>query len=118
MARVFSCIQFKMKKRGRWMLRITDALAVIGLFLLAYSYFVEPQRLVVTQQDLAISGWDPAIDGFKIVAIGDLHGGSNAVDEMRIRQVVSLTNEQNPDLVVLLGDYVSQKNYWSKLGDH
>lgn len=63
-------------------------------------------------------GWDPALDGFKIVAIGDVHGGSNAVDEAKIRQVVELANEQNPDLVVLLGDYVSQRNYWSKLGDH
>ena len=96
--------------------------AVIGLliaFLLAlgYSYFIEPSRLIVNQQTLEIKGWDPAIDGFKIVAIGDIHGGSNAVDEAKLRKVVDLANEQNADLIVLLGDYVSQAARDPLLGD-
>jgi predicted MPP superfamily phosphohydrolase len=107
-----------MKKRGSRILKILSALTIIGLLLLAYSYFIEPRSLLVTQQDLAINGWDPALDGFKIVAIGDIHGGSNAVDEAKLKQIIELTNEQNPDLIVLLGDYVSQRSYWSKLGDH
>jgi len=96
--------------------------AVIGLliaFLLAlgYSYFIEPSRLVVNQQTLEIKGWDPALDGFKIVAIGDIHGGSNAVDEAKLHKVVELANEQNADLIVLLGDYVSQAARDPLLGD-
>ena len=96
--------------------------AVIGLliaFLLAlgYSYFIEPSRLVVNQQTLEIKGWDPALDGFKIVAIGDIHGGSNAVDEAKLHKIVQLTNEQNADLIVLLGDYVSQAARDPLLGD-
>jgi len=96
--------------------------AVIGLliaFLLAlgYSYFIEPSRLIVNQQTLEIKGWDPAIDGFKIVAIGDIHGGSNAVDEAKLHKVVELANEQNADLIVLLGDYVSQAARDPLLGD-
>src|SRR6476661_3555808 len=101
--------------------RILSALAFIFVtcvLLLAYSYFIEPRRLVVTEQTLTIKDWDPALDGFRMVAIGDIHGGSNAVDEAKIRRVVETANAQNPDLVVLLGDYVSQASYWSKLGDH
>jgi uncharacterized protein len=118
MARVFSCNKFGMKKRGRQILKIIGALGIVGLALLSYSYFIEPRRLVVTRQDITIRGWDPALNGFRIVAIGDIHGGSNAVDEAKIRQIVELANAQDPDLVVLLGDYVSQLNYWSRVNDH
>src|SRR5262245_596374 len=99
-----------MKKRGRQILRIAGVLALVGLVLLAYSYFIEPRRLVIVQQTLPIKGWDPALDGFKIVAIGDVHAGSNDVDENKLKRIVELTNEQNPDLIVLLGDYVSQRD--------
>jgi predicted MPP superfamily phosphohydrolase len=74
---------------------------------IAYSYFIEPHRLVVTSSDLKINRLAPAFDGLKMVAIGDIHGGSNAVDEVMLDRVVTAANEQNADLIVLLGDYVS-----------
>jgi predicted MPP superfamily phosphohydrolase len=74
---------------------------------LGYSYFIEPHRLVINEQTLLINSWDPALDGFKIVAIGDIHGGSNAVDEEKLRTIVRTANSQYADLIVLLGDYVA-----------
>ncbi|MBV9241283.1 MAG: metallophosphoesterase [Acidobacteria bacterium] len=87
---------------------ILATLAVAALLCLAYGYFVEPRELVVNIQDLPVQGLDPAFDGLKIVAIGDIHGGSNYVTEETIREVVARSNEQQPDVVVLLGDYVTQ----------
>jgi predicted MPP superfamily phosphohydrolase len=97
-----------MKKRLKLLIKLFCIAIVLFLLALGYSYFIEPRRLVVNQQSLAIKGWDPALEGFKIVAIGDIHGGSNAVDDAKLHRIVELTNAQNPDLVVLLGDYVSQ----------
>lgn len=88
-------------------LRIAAGVILFGLLALAYSYFIEPRRLVANINELPIKNFDKTFDGLKIVAIGDIHGGSNGVDADKIRRVVELSNEQNPDIVVLLGDYVS-----------
>jgi len=82
--------------------------ALISAALIAYAYFIEPQRLVTTEKDLSIKGWNPVFNGFRVVAIGDIHAGSNGADETKIRQVVEAVNLQDPDIVVLLGDYVSE----------
>lgn len=88
------------------LLLVCLALAV-GLFV--WGFVIEPDRLVVRHYDLKIKNWNPAHDNYKIVAVSDIHGGANFIDEEKIQLVVELVNEQKPDLVVLLGDYISEE---------
>ena len=85
------------------------ALTLFASLCVAYGYFIEPNRLVVNEQEIRITGWDPAFDGLRIAMISDIHGGSNGGSAENIRRVVETTNRQNPDLIVLLGDYASQE---------
>ena len=97
----------------KWPKRILIAFASVALLittLLGYSYFVEPSRLVVNAVEMRLPNFSPTLNGFKIVAISDIHGGSNNVDEGKLRQIVERANAQDPDLIVLLGDHVSQTN--------
>src|SRR5881394_4100679 len=95
----------------KWLKRIGLVLLTIIVLiggLAAYAYFVEPRRFVVVEETLAVPNWDPALNGFKVVAISDIHAGSNYAPLERLRLVVEKANEQNADLIVLLGDYVSE----------
>ena len=97
----------------KWLKRIALTLLAIVILialLAAYTYFVEPRRFVVVEEKLIIPNWDPQLNGFKVVAISDIHTGSNYAPVERLRLVVEKANEQNADLIVLLGDYVSESS--------
>ncbi|HEX6124380.1 MAG TPA: hypothetical protein VFZ23_03330, partial [Pyrinomonadaceae bacterium] len=94
-----------MKFLSRNFLMIFAGFVSLGCGFLAYSYFVEPNRLVVTREVIRIKDWHPAFEGLRIAMISDIHGGSNGASAEQIRRVVLTANAENPDVIVLLGDY-------------
>jgi predicted MPP superfamily phosphohydrolase len=96
----------------KWLKRIAVLFSSIFLLLVligAYAYFIEPRRLVINENMISVPHWSANLNGFRIVAVSDIHGGSNYVTEERLRELVAKANAQNPDLIVLLGDYVSER---------
>lgn len=97
-----------MKRGGKaWViLRAIGALLAIAFGLLIWSVFIEPDRLVVKQVDLPLPGWRADTGVLKLVAVSDLHVGSPHVDAKKLDRVVAEINAQEPDVIVLLGDFV------------
>jgi predicted MPP superfamily phosphohydrolase len=78
-----------------------------------YAFLIEPNRLVVRQETVEIENWPKELGGLRIALIGDIHTGGPFINDQKLRQIVELTNQQNPDLIVLLGDYMSPNRWHS-----
>lgn len=79
------------------------------IFLLVYSFFIEPNMLIVKNYRIK----DESLKGIKIVFIGDLHIQPD--QSKRLNKVVNLVNEQNPDIVLSVGDFVNGQTEKSTL---
>lgn len=72
----------------------------IGILLLTWSYFIEPNRLTVQTYRFAFK----ELAGLRIIYLTDLHAAPH--DESKLEKLVAKINAQKPDLVLLGGDYV------------
>lgn len=100
----------------KWLKRIGVVFATFALLItifLFYAYYIEPRQFVIVREELAVPKWSPSLNGFRVVAIADIHTGSNYAPPERVRYVVEQANAQEADLIVLLGDYVSESK-WSR----
>ena len=84
-----------------------------GLFLAmvgpgAYAAAWEPGRQVVTRYRLTPRGW-PAGRRLRVAVLSDLHVGSLHVPLTRVSELVAATNALQPDLTLLLGDFVASR---------
>ena len=95
-------------KRRRFLKR--SALACLGiggtgLAAAVDALVVEPRWIGVERLDVPIRGLGAALDGLRVVLISDTHCGP-WTRPAYVRKAVRLANEQEPDVVLLLGDYV------------
>jgi predicted MPP superfamily phosphohydrolase len=68
--------------------------------------WVEPRRLVVRHEALALHHWPQALDGLRLGVISDIHAGVPHMGRAAIARAVDRLAAEVPDLVVLLGDYL------------
>lgn len=78
------------------------------LSLVVWSFFIEPNRLTVNRVTLEIPNWSTKLDGLRVVTVSDIHAGSPFINEVKLDELVEKVNAEQPDVVVLLGDYIIQ----------
>jgi predicted MPP superfamily phosphohydrolase len=94
----------------RWPKRLRVAFAAIILFLAGaafWGFLIEPGRLVVHEQTIQIDNWPPQLDGLRIAVLSDLHVDNRFITEKKLRTIVARTNQLQPELIVILGDYIA-----------
>lgn len=111
----------KTKKRT-WVIVIVTILilALIGMGMVAYGFFVEPHLVKVNKFKLGLQGSDAT--QVRVVQISDLHIKSDFTSES-LAKIVDKINLQNPDIVLFTGDlydnyakYNDDENVIAELG--
>src|ERR1044071_8025493 len=93
-------------------LRILFAAIVLLLAGVAFwAFLIEPGRLVVREQTIQIDNWPRELDGLRIVVLSDIHADDWFVDDEKLRTIVERTNQLQPELIVILGDYMSSNGH-------
>ena len=98
----------------RWQKGIRISAALVPLILaglLFWGFVIEPNRLIVHYETVKIETWPTELSGLRIAVISDIHTGAWYIDDRKLQRIVELTNQQQPDLIVLLGDYMVSNNW-------
>jgi len=74
---------------------------IICALLFIWSFFIEPNMLAVRTLNLQVQG----LKGLKVVFVGDFH--IKPYQKKRLSYIVKKINEQRPDLILSIGDFVS-----------
>ncbi|HEX8847533.1 MAG TPA: metallophosphoesterase [Pyrinomonadaceae bacterium] len=96
------------KLRKKLLLKITAAALALGLVLtVIYVFFIEPNRLVVKEVTISLRDWPAKLENLKVAVLSDLHVGAPFINSAKLQLIVSKVNQAEPDLIVLLGDFIS-----------
>lgn len=81
------------------------AVSLGGLALAGWAFVWEPRSLVIRSVEAVLPAWPQSHGTVRIALLSDLHVGSPWIDRAALQRVVAAINREQPDIVVLLGDY-------------
>jgi len=100
--------EMKRKYSRRDFLKTAGYLSLLSLAAgaggLKYAMFVEPETLDVKEVEIKLPRLARQFSNYRIVQLSDLHMGG-WMDGTRLRKVVDVVKEQQPELVVITGDF-------------
>jgi len=113
-------LEIKMKRKfsRRDFLKTAGYLSLLsiasGMGGLRYGMVVEPEALDVNEVEIKLPHLSHQFSGYRLVQLSDLHMGG-WMDGERLRKVVDVVKEQQPDLVVITGDFFNGPVWSEKL---
>lgn len=97
-----------MKKKTKIILIVVIILLLCIAFVPIWAFFIEPNLLITRRIEIK----DQALKGIRVAYLSDLHvcqdGGDYALN------MVKKVNDQNPDIILLGGDYIVAEIYNNK----
>ena len=93
-----------MVRSKSWIRIIAIALLIAPFLAAVWGFGIEPGMLVVRHIPMALPGWNSDV---RAAVLSDLHIGSPHVGLDKLTTIVERTNAEHPDMVVLLGDFVT-----------
>jgi uncharacterized protein len=89
------------------LLALLAAVLIAGGAFAVKAFWIEPRSLVITRADIAVPQWPADARPLKLAMLADIQAAGPHVTAERVAEIVAQINALEPDLIVLLGDYVS-----------
>ena len=89
-------------------------LALLGALALAYMYSVALRDPIIRRANVQMPDWPVGTPPLKIVLIADVHVAGPDMPPARLSRIVDQINALRPDLVLIAGDFVSDKRTATK----
>lgn len=87
---------------------VASTLLIVAALLAFWAFWLEPASLRVKHSSISLSDWPASCDGLRIAVLSDLHVGSPFNGIRNLEKIVKQTQQQQPDLILLPGDFVIQ----------
>jgi predicted MPP superfamily phosphohydrolase len=97
------------KKYRNGLCEVTHLIFILfmaALSLVLWSVFIEPGLLVVNRYEMILPRWPVTESHLRIVVLSDLHVGAPHINQEMLKKIIEKTNQENPDLILLCGDYL------------
>jgi uncharacterized protein len=89
------------------LLALLAAVLIAGGAFAVKAFWIEPRSLVITRADIPVPQWPADARPLKLAMLADIQAAGPHVTAERVAEIVAEINALEPDLIVLLGDYVS-----------
>ena len=88
---------------------------LIACVLLGFRIFRwEPESIEVNHYDVLLKNWHGEHSGLRFVIVSDIHQLALPEDIARLKRIVRLVNDENPDVILLLGDFIGERFNWKR----
>lgn len=104
----------KKKDKRRILSTVLMFVAIISAAVMSIAGIKHARNILVTNYEVAINKETPNVDKLRIALVADLHIGYS-IETDHISQMVDKINEQNPDIVLIAGDFFD--NEYEAIGD-
>ncbi|HEY5711415.1 MAG TPA: metallophosphoesterase [Allosphingosinicella sp.] len=84
-------------------------LVALGFALLGWAYWSAVADPVVRRAEIELADWPAGAPPIRVVLISDLHVAGPDMPPSRLARIVDQVNALEPDLVLIAGDFVSDK---------
>jgi predicted MPP superfamily phosphohydrolase len=107
-----------MRRWLRILQRLFLGLAIVAILLVGFCYWTAVSDPVVRRARVAYSGWPPGERPLRLLLLSDVHVGGPDMPPARLRRIVAQINALAPDVVLIAGDFVTDKRLATRHYSH
>ena len=98
-----------------WKIILVALMATAALCIVFDAFLWEPETFEVNAHTVYLKNWHKEHNGMRVAVLSDIHQLNTPHDYARLDRIIQATNDQKPDLILLLGDFLGGTMDWKRM---